>query len=234
MIDEQKVRAFWAARGEKYGRTAFESIANLEEDPDLLALKTRLEQEQVMPRLRLGPSTTVLDLGAGVGQWSFRFAPLAARVTAVEYTPELAEIGREEARRRGTDNVEFVISAAEDYAAPGRFDRVFISGLFVYLTDDQAGRLLRNLRSFVADDGMLFLRDGTSILPRRHLIENRWSEVLKTDYSAMYRTRDEYVALFREAGFRLAEDADMFEEGCPLNKYPETRLRFYVFHPEGA
>lgn len=232
MIDEQKIRAFWVARSEKYGRVPFESIVNLEEDPDLLALKLRLEQERVMPRLRLDPSMTVLDLGAGVGLWAFRFAPLVEKVTAVEYTPELAAIGRDEAGRRGLGNVEFVVSAVEDYAAPAPCDMVFISGLFVGMTDIQAQKLRPRLRSFVSDGGMLFLIDTASIMQDRYYIENRWSTAIQMNYSAMYRTREEYVSFFHDAGFHLEEDGDMFDDGCVLNKYAETRHRFYVFRPE--
>jgi len=63
----------------------------------------------------------------------------------------------------------------------------------------------------------------------RHCIKDNFSSVLKTNYSALYRTRDEYVNLFACNDFSLIEDRQMFDEGCPLNKYPETRLWYYIF-----
>ena len=233
MIDAGNVKRFWEARGNKLGEVPFESIANLEEDPTLLQLKLKLEQERVLPLLPLGPEASLLDLGAGVGQWTFRFAPLVSRVVAVEYSAPLAEIGRKEAARRGADNVEFVVSPAEAFEADERFDIVFVSGLFVYLTDPQCQRLMSNLPRLLAPGGTLLLRDGTSILPgRRHEIDNRFSQHLKEYYSAIYRTRDEYVTLFARAGLELVQDGQMFEESNPLNKYPETRLRYYVFREQ--
>jgi SAM-dependent methyltransferase len=233
MIDAGNVKRFWEARGKKLGEVPFESIANLEEDPELLELKIRTEQERVLPLLPLGPDTSLLDLGAGVGQWTFRFAPLVRRVVAIEYSAPLAEIGRKEAVRRQANNVEFVISAAEAFETSERFDVVFVSGLFVYLTDAQCARLMSSLPRLLKPTGTLLLRDGTSILPgRRHEIDHRFSQHLKQHYSAIYRTRDEYVALFAHAGLGLAQDGQMFEESSPLNKYPETRLRYYVFRAE--
>ena len=230
-IDPIKIKKFWERRAEKLGAVPFESIANLEEKPELLELKTRLEQESIFPLLPLHRDATVLDLGAGVGQWTFRFAPHVKRVVAVEYAAELAAIGRAEAEKREVRNVEFVVSPAETYRSAEPFDCVFISGLFVYLTDEQATRLMANVRGLVKPDGALVLRDGTSILPQRHQIVNRFSEILKTEYSAIYRTAEEYRQLFAAAGFSLAREDQVFPEGCPLNKFRETRLRYYEFRP---
>lgn len=230
-IDPSKIKTFWERRGEKLGAVPFESIANLEEKPDLLALKTQLEQDCILPLMPLHREATILDLGAGVGQWTFRFAPHVKKVVAVEYADSLATIGRLEADKREARNVEFVVSPAEKYRATEPFDCVFISGLFVYLTDAQCAELMASVRSLVQPRGALVLRDGTSILPQRHQIVDRFSEILKAHYSAIYRTADEYRAIFAAAGFALERDGQVFPEGCPLNKFLETRLRYYVFRP---
>lgn len=229
MIDKDKVKEFWDGRAATYGALDFDSIANLEQDPDNLALKTKLETEKVFGWLGPIAGWSVLDLGAGVGQWAFRFVDRgAARVRAVEYSGPLAEIGRKEAARRGVSNLEFVVSPAEEYDAPGTFDLVFISGLFVYMNDDQADRLMSHLPRFCTPTTTVLLRDGTG-REKRHEIDNRMSDHLKTNYSATYRTAAQYQEMFERRGFRLVRHEDMFEEGCPLNKYPETRLRIYRF-----
>lgn len=227
MLDKDKVKAFWDARAQTYGSLDFDSIANLEQDPENLALKVQLETEKVFAYLGSLAGRTVLDLGAGVGQWAFRFAERgASHVTAVEYSAELADIGRREAQRRNVGNLEFVVSSAESFATDATFDIVFISGLFVYMNDDQAEALVARLPHFCRPDTFVLLRDGTAIAAR-HEINNRLSEHLKTHYSATYRTAGEYRAMFERHGFRVARDENMFDEGCPLNKYPETRLRIY-------
>jgi ubiquinone/menaquinone biosynthesis C-methylase UbiE len=230
-IDPSKVKDFWERRGEKLGSVPFESIANLEEKPDLLELKTRLEQECILPLLPLDQGATVLDLGAGVGQWTFRIAPRVRRIVAVEYAKALVAIGRTEAQKREARNVEFVVSPAESFRTNEQFDAVFISGLFVYLTDEQAAGLMANLLRLVRPGGRLILRDGTSILRQRHQITDRFSEILKAHYSAIYRTAEEYRALFTAAGFALEREGQVFPEGCELNKFRETRLCYYVFRP---
>lgn len=226
-IDPAKVRSFWEARAAKLNAVPYESIANLEEDPGLLALKVELETECVLPRLVLGPETRILDLGAGVGQWAFRFAPRVREVVAVEYAAGLAEIARREAERLELSNVEYVVSPAESYASPEPFDVVFVSGLFVYLADEQVRALLARLPELVRPGGQLFVRDGASVLDHEHLIDDRESAILGSRYSARYRTVPDYLAMFARVGFSAIEHGPVFPEGCPLNKFPETRLWFF-------
>lgn len=232
MIDQDKVKSFWDARAKTYENLAFESIANLEQDADNLQLKIQLETKKVGDFLGSVSGMSVLDLGAGVGQWAFRFAEAGARlVTAVEYSAPLAEIGQAEANRRNLGNVRFVVSSAENYSSPQTHDLIYISGLFVYMNDDQAERLVHNLSSFCHDQTLVLLRDGTA-LNARHEINDRMSDHLQSRYSATYRTRQEYIDLFNQHGFVLQRDENMFDEGCRLNKYPETRLRVFRFARE--
>jgi ubiquinone/menaquinone biosynthesis C-methylase UbiE len=232
MIDQDKVKAFWDARARTFGSLDFNSIANLEQDPENLALKVRLESEKVFAYLGSIAGKTILDLGAGVGQWAFRFIEQGAKhVTGVEYSSQLAGIGRLEAQRRGATNIEFVVSPAETFFSDKTFDLVFISGLFVYMNDDQAEKLVSGLSRFCRADTTVLLRDGTGV-QKRHDINNRFSEHLRTDYSATYRTAKEYEALFNRHGFRFLKHENMFPEDCVLNKYPETRLRIYDIRRE--
>lgn len=229
MIDPDKVKKFWDGRAAALGVVAFESVVNLEQDRDNLKRKIDDEISKVFAWLPSPEGRSVLDLGAGVGQWTFRFAERgAAPILAVEYAEGLAEIGRSEAHSRGFDQVAFEVCAAESFDTELSFDLVFISGLFVYLNDDQADALLSRLGRFVAPDGLLMVRDGTGVLSR-HEIDDRFSEHLGEQYSATYRTRDQYVAAIEKCGFELVRDENMFPEGHPLNKYPETRLHLFLF-----
>jgi len=229
MLEAEKVKAFWESRSKTYSTVAFESIANLEQDPNNLEIKIRDETAKVFSWLPDLAGKTVLDLGAGVGQWTFRFAERGARnITAVEYASGLASIGEKESQRRGIQNIEFVVCPAEQFVSNAQFDIIFISGLFVYLNDDQAEQLLRNLAHVANQDSVILLRDGAGVVGR-HEINNRFSAHLQTNYSATYRTADEYVAIFNSAGFECLQQENMFPEGHPLNKYPETRLRLLSF-----
>jgi cyclopropane fatty-acyl-phospholipid synthase-like methyltransferase len=229
MIDKEKVKAFWDSRAEGYGSLDFNSIGNLEQNPENLALKVRLETEKVFHYLGSVEGKTILDLGAGVGQWAFRFIEQGARsVTAVEYSADLAAILRREVEKRGVTNLELIISGAEEFLTNQKFDIVYTSGLFVCMDDEQADKLASHLPSFCHPDSVFLMRDGTGV-KGRHEINNRHSDHLNANYSATYRTAEGYEALFAQYGLALIRHENMFPEDCPLNKYPETRLRIYEF-----
>lgn len=236
-MDELKAERFWDARASEYGLIPLESIVNFEEDPVLLKMKVEAEERCVFGRLRLRRNHHLLDLGAGVGQWSFRFARHVERVVAVEPSERLLSIARHEAAARSISNVHFVRCSAQNFMAERTFDIVFVSGLLTYLTDASADLVMRAIKSMSTFDGTVFVRDSTSVLPSRYLVTERpqalnGHRAYYSDYSAVYRTRDEIVRMVTGVGFRLIEDGQMYEEGCPLNKTPEKRTWFYVFGHE--
>ena len=230
MIDANKVKAFWENRAKKMGELAFESIVNLEQDKHALAEKIRVETKNVFDLLGDVTDKTIVDLGAGIGQWAFRFHEKgAAHVTAVEYAGGLVQIGKEEASRRGVENLEFIESPAEKFVSDRTFDIVYISGLFVYLNDDQVAEMMPHIKNMVEPSkSTVLLRDGTGV-QGRHEINQQMSDHLGTEYSAVYRTHDDYLELFSDIGLTCLHDQNMFPEGHSLNKYPETRLRLYKF-----
>ena len=207
MLDQKKIKQFWDDRAKTYDSLAFESIANLEEDPENLRIKIKLETDKVFNWIGDIHGLRILDLGAGVGQWAFRFIDHGAKsVKAVEYSADLAMIGTREAKARGINNLDFIVSPAEEFVSSETFDIIFISGLFVYMNDDQADKLMLNIKRLFTPDTFIILRDGTGI-NNRHEINNKLSEHLKTVYSAIYRTRQEYINIFNRNGTKNANKA---------------------------
>lgn len=229
MIDSSQVKKFWDAQAGKIKDLPPESIANLEENPGLLKEKVRLETEKVMGIVGIQADHRVLDLGSGVGQWAFRFAPLAGFVVAVEYAEGMQAIAERHAEKHGIRNIRFVTMPAQDYVAAETYDLIWISGLLIYLSDDEVRLLVSHCEKMLAKGGIIVVRDATGILGP-YEINDRYSEALRSTYSALYRTREQYFALFEEFGLSCTHDEDMFPEGSGLNKWKETRLRVYRFH----
>ena len=227
-IDSKKVKEFWASQIKKLGKVPLESIANLEENPKLLEIKLQREREKIFQYVLLDKNTTLLDLGAGVGTWSFLFAEKCKKVVAVDYTEKFVELARQEAQKRNIVNVEFICQPAQQFLSNIMFDVIFISGLFVYLNDEECEQLLSKIPSYSKVGCSLILRDGTGILGR-YEIHDKYSENLHAYYNAIYRTREAYIQMFKGIGFEFVKDENMFEEESVLSKYPETRLRIYSF-----
>jgi len=64
--------------------------------------------------LRLMPSVTVADLGAGEGSFALLLSQTAKRVIAVDTSARMIEVGREEARRNGVTNIDYRLGDMEE------------------------------------------------------------------------------------------------------------------------
>ena len=64
--------------------------------------------------LRLLPPMVIADLGAGEGAFALLLAQRAAKVIAVDSSPGMIEVGREQAARHGVSNVEYRLGDMEE------------------------------------------------------------------------------------------------------------------------
>jgi ArsR family transcriptional regulator len=64
--------------------------------------------------LRLMPPMVIADLGAGEGAFALLLAQQAKKVIAVDTSAKMIEVGREQARRNGINNVEYRLGDMEE------------------------------------------------------------------------------------------------------------------------
>lgn len=78
--------------------------------------------------LRLMPPMVIADLGAGEGAFALLLAERATKVIAVDNSARMIEVGREQARSHGIENVEYRLGDMEEVPIEdGAVDLVFFS-----------------------------------------------------------------------------------------------------------
>ena len=146
----------------------------------------------------LGPATSVLDLGSGVGVWTEYFAQRFAKVVAVEGSPTLYEVLTDRCSRypNVTTYHHDVLSFEPEveFGPGGGFGLVFLGGLLMYLNDRDVQALLRNLIPSLEPNAIILCRESTI----RHGVQ-----ALEGDYQVVYRSVDAYRDIFAEAGFNV-------------------------------
>lgn len=228
MIDLTGMKAFWDARSKRNTESP-ESLIIFEEDSARLKEKIEDETRVIMPLFALEPEMKVLDMAAGVGRWALRFAPLVQSVTAVDFQQNFLDLGREAAEKAHQNNIEFIQSPVEAYIPDKTYDRIFFSGIFVHLTDELVRRTLANVLPALHENGLVILREPTSILQESYILDRVYSKALDCTYSALYRTSSQFKSLLADFGLTCLNEGNVFPEGCSQNKFPETRLRYYSF-----
>jgi len=225
-VDTEYMREFWKTRAQMHDIN--EGMTNLEDDTELLKLKLQKEIPKMLSYVNPRKDMIMLDLGSGYGTWSFTYANRIKKVHAVDYIQKMVDIGTQYAKEEGIENVEFFCNSIQNFVSVVKYDLILLSGVMLYLNDADVKLLIKRINGYSKKGTIIVLRDGTGI-DKRYTIEKEYSERLGTMYSAIYRTREEYIKIFAKIGFELIKDEDMFEDENPLNKYKETRLRIYEF-----
>lgn len=135
--------------------------------PDLYE-QTRLEYDRLAPSYGRGevdeslvqlfkkylrPASRILDLGAGPGNYSRRFAALGHSVVALDNSPAMIE---EIGRRGDTTRITPLCSDMRDLNfEEGHFDAVFASSSLIHLIEDDLPPVLASLHNCLTRHGCL-------------------------------------------------------------------------------
>lgn len=108
----------------------------------------------------IGPASTLVDLGAGTGQFTLAAAPHVARVVAVDISPAMLAVLRERAARTGVSNIDYVQAGFLSYQHTGPpADAVFTRNALHQLPDFWKALALDRIARLLRPGGVLRLRD---------------------------------------------------------------------------
>jgi SAM-dependent methyltransferase len=108
----------------------------------------------------LSPSTRLLSLGCGAGEYELRLAPAVSRVVGLDLSEVAVAEARRRARAAGRDNVEFCAGGIDEVRLPEEsFDVVIGFGVLHHLGEAGRRRALDRARRWLVTGGWLYVRD---------------------------------------------------------------------------
>lgn len=168
-----------------------------------------MERPEILRHLPSFANGTVLDLGAGIGRFTGKFAKNAHKVIALDFSPHFIEANRQS--HSSFSNIEYLcLDAMCAKFSPCSFDLIFVSWLFMYLNNSELQQLSRRITRWLKPKGTLFFRE--SCAPKTILYRN-------DGYHAYFRSMPDYSRLFpkltllKQDNIRAYEDlrADAFK-----------------------
>ena len=178
---------------------------------------------------RIGPDTSVLDVGCGIGSPAcFLAERYGCRVTGISTSSAGIEDACRRARERGcSDRVSFSSGDGMDNGMPdASFDRVWVL---------EASHLMPRKQALLAESARVLRRGGSivlcDIMPRRDLpraeILRRARDYLHLHYAfghAKLETLETYERLARAAGLEVLESLDLSDSAFPTLAHWSRRL----------
>ena len=145
------------------------------------------------------PSGDVLELACGTGIWTRRLAASAARLTAVDASPEALALNRS---RATSANVTYLEANLFHWAPSATYDFVFFGFWLSHVPSPQFEEFWRLVRTALRPSGKVFFVDslansegtaldqglGTNGIVERHLNDGRTFRVVKVFHDAQSLT----------------------------------------------
>ena len=169
----------------------------------------------------------VLEVGCGIGRWAEALHGKCGSFLGIDYTEDLIEIAN---KSYDFDDCKFQVMSATDIKADELlieppFDVIIFSGVLMYINDDDIKLVFNELNKIGADNKKLFIMEPVSRMESRLTLKDFYSEGLDADYSAIYRTEEEYMELFEGLNYNKVFSDDIFED---LSDHSETHYKFFV------
>lgn len=215
-IDELKVQDFYNKRAAAASsmKNPLSAVVNAEQNPKQADTRSRFDREYIIPKLRLTENSAVLDIGCGMGRFAEMVLPICGRYLGADFAPEMISAARQRTADIDPEAQYVCASFSELMNKPdsffnGKFDCVILLGVCMYINDDELKKCLSRLSELLNDNCTMYVGDAVG-LGTRLTLDQIHSHQLNTDYSAIYRTVEEYIELysiFTQKGFRFTEQA---------------------------
>lgn len=151
--------------------------------------------------LASGPCTDIIEFFDEIGDGRERLSVdcFEHDVNAIQYsqTKLAGKEYKDQIRFIQKNAIKIALTKNVEFHMPRKYDLIFSTGLFDYLDEKISMLLIRNLKKLLNPNGLLIIsnyRDKWSN-PSRHFME--WGG----DWELVYRTQEEFVNLFKDAGF---------------------------------
>lgn len=150
-IDASRTRELYNKRSERLSQmqNPYTSVLLGDQNPEYAVKWNTIEKETILPLLGVEKTSSVLDLGCGIGRWAETVIPLCGRYTGVDFSEGMVNIAKERCCELMNENNRFICSSVQDYlgglSADERFDVIIIAGVCMYMNDPDVKQIAEKL-----------------------------------------------------------------------------------------
>lgn len=236
-IDIDEIKNMYAERADKSRTVHLDAPVVLSSDKALenINLWTSHELENWFPFLNLNEESIVFELGFGTGRMTKYIVSIAKKYIGIDYVEEFVDIIKKRDDIRKTENTLFYHADFESFLHNAdalnlpKFTHFFLSGgVFMYMNDESVQSCIELMEKYLLDKSIIYISEPIA-LKERLTLNSFYSESLEHNYSAIYRTQEEYKNILQvliEKGFTLKVNSLFFEED--IKKQKETRQWIFI------
>ena len=224
-INKENIKDFFDKRASK----EVDSLMTITSFQEKENLDQRQEEESkiVLENIDLN-GKKILEIGCGIGRWAEIFHDKCDTYLGLDFAKNLIKIAKE---NYNYENCYFQEMSAVDIKidellVKPPFDIIFIAGVLVFLNDEDIPKMINQINKLISHEKTIYIRETISLMDTRLTLKDFYSENLETNYSAIYRTKEELIDFFKEfKDITDIKDDTIYET---LKKYDETGYRYFI------
>ena len=222
------MKNFW--ENQSLNKNSFiHSASNLTNDSNLSIEKSTIEREKIenLFSSKKRNFNSCLEIGAGTCQWSNTLLKVSKYLLATDTSKGMLDLGKKYIFDNHPNNkIKFYVGdiCEENNPQNAPYDLVFISGLLLYLSHNQFEKAAKFISKNTEKGSTLILREPVGI-NKEYILDNVYSEELKTNYSAIYRTEQKIISTFNFYNFITETNEWLHEQNSKFNRWKQTRLK---------
>ncbi|MBQ2314431.1 MAG: class I SAM-dependent methyltransferase [Treponema sp.] len=199
-INTSSVQDLFNARAKSMGReNPYTSVLLGDQNYEYAKEWNSFEKEHILPQLKLDENCSFLDIGCGLGRWAESVIPLCGYYCGVDFSSEMIKTAKNRIHfeNKKYDFIQCSFQNVAGKLAGKKFNRVIVSYICMYINDEDLKNCFESLNSLLAPHCILYLIETVGVKERLTL-KDFYSSAMKTDYSTIYRTPQEYEAYYKQ------------------------------------
>lgn len=194
-IDNNSTKEFWQKRANNINnlQTVLLGSDNTGSEQNIRNENEKRIVEKIIEKIQ---NPGILDIGCGIGRWAENLQNKFEYYVGVDFSEGFINYASK--KFTNFSNVKFynnsILNLDKDILT-SRFNLIICTGVLMYINDENISNIFKAFRQVSPE--YLYIQESISLMEGRLTLNKFESKDLKTDYSAIYRTKQEYEEYFK-------------------------------------
>ena len=219
-IDNNSTKEFWQKRANNINnlQTVLLGSDNTGSEQNI-----RNENEKRIVEKIQNPG--ILDIGCGIGRWAENLQNKFEYYVGVDFSEGFINYASK--KFTNFSNVKFynnsILNLDKDILT-SRFNLIICTGVLMYINDENISNIFKAFRQVSPE--YLYIQESIRLMEGRLPLNKFESKDLKTDYSAIYRTKQEYEEYFKTNAFNIIKTDLLLDNKSGARE--ETNAQYWI------
>ncbi len=223
-IDNNSTKEFWENRANNINNL---QTVLLGSDKTGIEQNTRNEHEKLIVEsvVKQIKNPRILDIGCGIGRWAENLINQFDSYTGVDFSEGFIDYASK--KFSDNENIKFYnnsILNLDKEILDSKFNFIICTGVLMYVNDSNILNIFKAFRRVTPE--YVYIQESISLMDARLTLNKFESKDLKTNYNAIYRTKQEYEEYFKTNKFDIIKTDLLLDNKSGARE--ETNAQYWI------